>query len=202
MVIIGLTGRACAGKDQYAQVFEDFGCTVVNVDHLGHDALKESVDQLQEAFGPAVVHDKEVDRKALGALVFSDTEKLRKLESIVHPRMVEACRTLIAQAEKEDKPAVILNAALLKRMGLERLCDQILFVHASRIRRYFRCKGREGLSFSRFWARELAQKDIVPKSDDPTLGVVILSNRRSKSVIHRQVTRYCDTIGIRISSNR
>ncbi len=130
MMVIGLTGRACAGKDQYAEVFASYGCQVVDVDSLGHDALAESKDALRQAFGQAIVNDGEVDRKALGKLVFSDPMRLKELESITHPKMVEACKRLIQEAKEQQKPALILNAALLKRMGLEPLCDHVLFIKA------------------------------------------------------------------------
>ncbi|MGH0052074.1 MAG: dephospho-CoA kinase [Sphaerochaetaceae bacterium] len=200
MVVIGLTGRACAGKDQYAQVFATLGCQVVDVDSLGHDALEKSKERLIKEFGSQVLSDGKVDRKALGAMVFSDQKKLRELESITHPVMVEQCKQYIREAKLQQKPAIILNAALLKRMNLELLCDQVLFIKAPFLLRFFRCKGREGLSFKRFWKREQAQKDIVPKANIAGLSVVVLCNLLSKRVIHRQITTYCDTIGLRISS--
>ena len=202
MMVIGLTGRACAGKDQYAEIFASFGCQVVDVDSLGHDALNESKAALRKAFGQSIINSGEVDRKALGTLVFSNPQKLRELESITHPKMVETCKRLIREAREEQKPALILNAALLGRMGLEPLCDHILFIKAPLLLRFFRCRGREGLSFKRCLDRERAQLDIVPVTDVQGLDVVVLGNHRSKKVIHRQVITYCDTIGLRISSQR
>jgi len=202
MLVIGLTGRACAGKNQYAQVFASHGCEVIDVDSLGHAALAESKDELRQAFGKNIVIDGKVDRKALGKLVFSDPEKLRELESITHPKMVGMCKRLIREAKAQQKPVLILNAALLKRMGLEPLCDHVLFIKAPLLLRFFRCRGREGLSLKRFLERERAQMDIVPEADVQGLDVVVLRNHRSKEVIHRQIITYCDTIGLRISSQR
>ncbi|MGE4454160.1 MAG: dephospho-CoA kinase [Sphaerochaeta sp.] len=202
MVVIGLTGKACAGKDQYASVFASYGCTVLNVDSLGHEALDSSKEALIEAFGSSVVVAGKVDRKKLGSIVFSDPAKLKRLESITHPLMVATCKRLIEEAETKNTIAVILNAALLKRMGLEELCDHVLFIKAPLLLRFFRCRGRENLSFKRFLERERAQKDIVPETKRGDLSVVVLANHRSKKVIHRQITTYCDTIGLRISSER
>ncbi len=196
MMVIGLTGRACAGKDQYAEVFASYGCQVVDVDSLGHDALEASKSELRQAFGQDIMVDGKVNRKALGKLVFSDLEKLRELESITHPKMVGACKRLIQEAKEKQKPAIILNAALLKRMGLEPLCDRVLFIKAPLFLRFFRCKEREGLSLKRFLEREQAQKDIVPETDEKGVDLVVLSNHRSKKVIHRQIITYCDTIGL------
>jgi dephospho-CoA kinase len=116
--------------------------------------------------------------------------------------MVGMCKRLIREAKAQQKPALILNAALLKRMGLEPLCDHVLFIKAPLLLRFFRCRGREGLSLKRFLERERAQMDIVPEADVQGLDVVVLRNHRSKEVIHRQIITYCDTIGLRISSQR
>lgn len=201
MVVIGLTGRACAGKNQYASEFAEFGCTIVDVDLLGHQALEESKNELLKTFGNEVVKEGRVNRKALGTLVFSDPSKLRSLERITHPVMVQACKTLIEDACTDGSPALVLNAALLSRMGLDRLCDQVLFIKAPLLLRYRRCAQREGLSLRRFLQRERAQKDISVVSLRRNIGLKILHNTGSKALIHRQVAAYCATIGISISPN-
>lgn len=100
MKVIGLTGRAAAGKNAVSDAFAKVGCAVIDVDQVGHRVLEQSQDLLAKAFGPGIVQDGRVDRKALGALVFSDSEKLRSLEAITHPAMVSECKRLIEKAEK------------------------------------------------------------------------------------------------------
>ena len=201
MMVIGLTGRACAGKNQYASEFAKLGCTIVDVDLLGHQALEESKRELTQTFGTEVLEEGRVNRKALGALVFSDPAKLRSLERITHPKMVESCKTLIEDARTANSPASVLNAALLSRMGLDALCDQVLFIKAPLLLRYWRCAQRERLTFRRFLQRERAQKDISTKTLGRKAGVQVLHNTGSKALIHRQVATYCATIGISISPN-
>lgn len=199
MLVIGITGRACAGKNAYASVFASFGFPVVDVDTLGHAALEQSKEEIVQAFGSGILTDHSIDRKKLGQLVFSDSSKLKILESISHPKMVEACKGLIDEARQQDKAAIILNAALLGRMGLDVLCDHILFIQAPLLVRYGRAKGRERLTWKRFLARERAQKDINAVSLAGKIPVKILHNTRSRTLIHRQVAAYCATIGLSIS---
>ena len=201
MLVIGLTGRACAGKNQYASVFAEFGCAVVDVDLLGHQALEESKQALVREFGAKVVESGEVNRKVLGSLVFSDPAKLRSLERITHPVMVRACKARIEEARTQGVSAIVLNAALLSRMGLAALCDQVLFIKAPLWVRYKRCALREVLTLRRFLLRERAQKDISIKTLGRKAGLQVLHNRGSKALIHRQVATYCATIGISISPN-
>ena len=199
MLVIGITGKACAGKNVYASVFTSFGFPVVDVDTLGHAVLRESEAELIKTFGSGILTEHSIDRKKLGSLVFSDPRKLKVLEGITHPRMVEACKHLIEEAREKDKAAIVLNAALLSRMGLDVLCDHIVFIKAPFLVRYLRAKNREQLSLKRFLARDRAQKDIrvaVLAGEKP---VKVLHNNSSRMLIHRQVATYCATIGLPIS---
>jgi len=202
MLVLGLTGKACAGKNQYARVFESFGCKTVDVDRLGHEALQANTQELVRVFGPSVVNAEGVDRKALGSLVFSDPQKLRQLEAITHPSMVEACKALIGEAKKQGAAAIVLNAALLERMGLALLCDHVLFIRSPFLIRFLRCRKREGLTIRKFYKREQMQKDIKPSSLQKQTKVTIFTNTRSLSVIHRQIATYCGTIGIDVTATQ
>ncbi|ADY12643.1 dephospho-CoA kinase [Sphaerochaeta globosa] len=200
MLVIGITGKACAGKNVYASVFASFGYPVVDVDTLGHAVLTESKAELVETFGTGILTEQSIDRKKLGSLVFSDPQKLTLLEGITHPRMIESCKRLIQEARLQGKAAIILNAALLTRMGLDALCDHIVFIQAPFLVRYLRAKKRERLSWKRFLARDRAQKDIEVVAMAKKKPVKVLHNNRSRTVIHRQVATYCATIGLSISS--
>ncbi len=69
-VVIGITGKACAGKNQYAKAFEELGARLIDVDRLGHQALEANKDRIIAEFGDSVADRGEIDRKALGAIVF------------------------------------------------------------------------------------------------------------------------------------
>ena len=86
-MIIGLTGKSCSGKDYVSHMFGD-EFLVIDEDHLGHIALDVNKDKLVDAFGEDILRDGKVDRKKLGPIVFSDKEKLEKLNSISHPWML------------------------------------------------------------------------------------------------------------------
>ncbi len=201
MKVIGLTGRAAAGKNVVASEFADQGCVVIDVDLLGHMVLEQNKDLLETTFGSDVVNGDKIDRKALGSLVFSDPDKLQALEAILHPAMVRECRHLIGEAEKGGEKALLINAALLYRMGLYQLCDGVVFVKAPLYSRYIRARKRENITLKRFMAREKAQQDIRPDVFPSSLPVFILRNGSDKALIHRQVTAYCVTIGIGVSSS-
>jgi dephospho-CoA kinase len=81
--IIGLTGGYCAGKNEAALCIEESGFRVIDVDKLGHKALELKTEALVRAFGRGILNPRgEIDRRALGAIVFADPETLRRHEFI------------------------------------------------------------------------------------------------------------------------
>ena len=64
-----------------------YGFSVIDADKISHDVLDKSSDKIVKEFGKEFVSGSNVDRKKLGALVFKDREKLKLLESILHPQI-------------------------------------------------------------------------------------------------------------------
>ena len=91
MLVIGLTGGIGTGKSEVTRLLQELGATVINADQVGHEAYKpdsESWLKLVEAFGRDILQPNgEIDRRKLGAIVFSDPAKLARLNEIMHPRM-------------------------------------------------------------------------------------------------------------------
>ncbi len=91
MIVVGITGKYCAGKNTAADILKEAGYEGIDVDALGHDALRREDERIIERFGSQVAGGGgEIDRRRLGRIVFSDSAALKDLESIVHPGMVAA----------------------------------------------------------------------------------------------------------------
>jgi dephospho-CoA kinase len=158
-MVVGITGKYCAGKSTVASAIEQHGFLQIEVDHLGHEALELSREAVAARFGPEVTGpDGRIDRQALGTVVFRDSVALRDLEAIVHPQMVEMVEAIIAQNKEQD---IIVNAALLYRMKLERLCDLIVWVDAPLIVRLYRAMKRDRIGLLAVFGRMKNQSDVV-----------------------------------------
>lgn len=192
-MIIGLTGKSCAGKDEVASILSSFGFVIIDEDKLGHEALMANKDQLIRTFGTEIVTDGEIDRKKLGAIVFSDKSQLEKLESISHPWMVKESRRRAEEIERKGGNAVI-NAAILKRLGLDSICSQILYIDAPFEIRAKRAELRNGTKYEDFLAREENQEDISAIFETFGGRIVKIINDGDKTTLYRQVKEYCDTI--------
>lgn len=189
MKVIGLTGKACAGKNQVAKALEEKGFYVIDADLIGHDALENNKDKIKETFGDSVISNDKVDRRALGNIVFSSKAKMRLLETIVHPYVKEYCKKEIAKSNKN----IIINAALLQKGDLVELCEQVIFVKASVFVRYKRSKKRDKRSLLWFIEREISQKNISVRCLKKEIkNVFIVNNKTSIKEIYRQIDNYCD----------
>ena len=140
MHVIGLTGKACAGKNQYGKALEKQGFLVVDVDTLGHCVLRIKAQEIAALFPLARKGDGSLDRKILGNIAFSDPLALEKLNAIIHPAVKKMCEDIIAEEQHGANRIVVLNAAMLQKGKLDVLCDEIILIKAPFFVRYRRTK--------------------------------------------------------------
>jgi len=113
----GLTGGIASGKTTVAAMFAELGAKIIDADRLGHEVIRSPLPAYHEVvhhFGFEILDaEGEIDRKCLGGIVFSDPEKLRLLNSIVHPRAIERIEQLATAYHLADPKAVVLVEAAL-----------------------------------------------------------------------------------------
>jgi len=185
-VVIGLTGRYCSGKGTAARVFASTGFSVVDADELSHDVMVAKTEEVIAAFGPTVRgNDGAVDRRALGRIVFIEPQARSRLEAILYPAITERIKDFIAGANND----VVINAPLLQRAGLERICTAVVFVRAPVLLRMARAMRRDALSLRDAWVRVNAQKDVRPQSIGPGVDTYSVPNWGSVRSLERRVAR-------------
>lgn len=148
--IIGLTGSIGMGKSTVAAMFADEGIPVFDADAVVHELQKEGgalVPEIESAFpGTTGVHG--VDRKALGAAVFGDRDKLARLESIVHPAVANQ-RTAFLR-EHADADLVLFDIPLLFEKGGHKGVDTIVVVSSPYNIQRDRVLARPGMTAEKF----------------------------------------------------
>jgi dephospho-CoA kinase len=88
--VVGLTGGIGSGKSLAAQFFSQLGALVIDADQLARSAIErgsEGFDEVLLRFGDAVLKNGDIDRVALGQIVFENPEARKDLEEIIHPRI-------------------------------------------------------------------------------------------------------------------
>ncbi|MDC7227945.1 MAG: dephospho-CoA kinase [Spirochaetales bacterium] len=172
-MVIGLTGKYCAGKNAAEAILIEEGIPSIDVDKLGHQALSANIERIEQNFGAEVIKSDEkgrsVNRRALGEIVFSDPAALKKLEAISHPWMKDETARLIKEYTAAGARHVIVNAAILHKMKLDELCDCIIWIEAPLCRRIRRGMNRDNTGLKSVLKRIYSQRQLKPK---PSLNSV------------------------------
>jgi dephospho-CoA kinase len=164
---IGLTGPIGCGKSTIARwLGERPGVVVVDADQVARDVLdrgRPALDAVVARFGEEMVRPGgELDRAALGRLVFADPVALRDLEAIVHPAVRSRILSSIAKADADGATAVVIEAIKLVEGGLANDCDEVWLVTCDPATQRARLIGR-GLSAVDIAQRMAAQLDLVSR---------------------------------------
>ena len=165
--VIGITGITGSGASTVAELLGEYGGMVISADRFVHDSMKKGQAAYAEivgAFGASVLQsDGEIDRKALGAIVFGDEnrENRKKLEAIVHPAVLAKIREAVLQS---DCGFAVIDAPLLIESGLHLECDQVWFVIANEETSLRRTMERDGID------RQAAEKRRKSRQDESELA--------------------------------
>ena len=155
-MIIGITGGTGCGKTTLLNLIADMGGLIIDCDAVYHRLLRTDTQMLaaiDSAF-PGTVTDGELDRKALGRIVFADPEALLKLNAITHSAVKTEVLRLLAQAPE----LAAIDAIGLFEGGLAALCDVTVAVTAPEESRVQRLMARDGISEEYARSRIAAQK--------------------------------------------
>lgn len=126
--IIGLTGGIGSGKTLVAKYIESFGVPVYIADDEARKIMEtdEVLDLLRNEFGTEVIDNNTLNREKLAQLVFNNSEKLEKLNTIVHPLVKKHFESWLEM--NKNSPFVIKEAAILFESGGNKYCDAIITV--------------------------------------------------------------------------
>ncbi len=164
--VVGILGGIGSGKSTVANQFANLGCAVIEADKVAHEVIEEQgiIDTVSAVFGSDVLSsDGMIDRSKLASRVFQDAEHLEKLQTIVHPPVIEKCRHLLGEyLSSPSVPAVILDVPLLLESGQEKMCNFLIFVDCQDPRRFQRA-AKKGLSEEQVKKRENFQISLDKK---------------------------------------
>jgi len=131
-LVVGLTGNIGCGKSTVANMFKEMGACVIEADRVGHLILEreEVKEELVKLFGEFILDEEgKISRKKLRGVVFKDEEKLKKLNSILHPLIGQVVRGKI---KSSPKGVVVVEGALIFEAGWESLMGKIAVVSCSK----------------------------------------------------------------------
>ncbi|MCR4443369.1 MAG: dephospho-CoA kinase [Peptococcaceae bacterium] len=137
VLVVGLTGGIASGKSMISRCLKELGAEIIDADKLAREIVAPNTpawQEIKEFFGEDVLDHKGcIDRKKLAEIVFNSEEARKKLNSIVHPRVIRLVEDALNELKKRKKgspPVVVVDAPLLIEAGLTGLVDEVWVVAA------------------------------------------------------------------------
>lgn len=178
--IVGLTGGIGSGKSTVARFFEARGAAIIDADRLAREAVLPGTPGFAAVvarFGPGVLGPGgDLDRAALGRIVFGDEEARRALNAIVHPEVARLAAERMAALSAAGRALIVYDVPLLFENGLERYLPETIVVSVPEEIQRARVRARDGLSPEEIEARLRAQ---LPLADKAARATYVIDNSGS-----------------------
>ena len=191
MRVIGLTGGIGCGKSLAAQYFAELGALVIDADQLARAAIERGSDGFDEAvtlFGDSILKDGNIDRRALGELIFKDTTAKAQLENIIHPFVRREFEEAVASLKGDQ--VLVYEIPLLVETGAQERFDVVITVESEMENRVARLRGR-GMHISEIEGRIAAQATREQRIE---VSDFLIENDGSEDELLRQVENIWDSL--------
>ncbi len=176
---VAITGGIGSGKSTFANYLASKGYFVINADDISKDILtfdESIIKKVIKEFGSDSYKDGKLNKKFIAARVFSNPAKLNKLNSILHPRVLQKIDTLIDKEYKDEK-FVFIEAALIYEVDIEKKFDYVVLVTAD-----FNKRLKRSVESGKFNEEDFINRDRnqIPQEEKEKRADFIFSNNESK----------------------
>ena len=191
MRVIALTGGIGCGKSLAAQYFAELGALVIDADQLARAAIErgsQGFDEVVALFGDSILNNGDIDRRALGELIFKNPEAKIKLEAIVHPFVRREFEEAVASLKSDE--VLVYEIPLLVETGAQDRFDIVITVESEIENRIARLRQR-GMHISEIEGRIAAQ---ATREQRVEAADFLIENDGSEDELLRQVENIWDSL--------
>jgi dephospho-CoA kinase len=176
--VIGLTGGIATGKSTVCAILENAGAVIIDADRIARKLVKKNLPayrQIVDTFGKSILlPGGEINRTALGDLIFNDPRKKQLLNKILHPQVGKETDRQLKRIEKNNPHAlVILDIPLLLESGLHKNLSEVIVVYTPEHIQINRLMQRDHISQENALARIRSQMPIEEKKK---LATIVIDN--------------------------
>lgn len=188
-LLVGLTGSIATGKSTVSRMFAHLGARVLDADLLAREVVmpgQPAYLKIVEEFGPQVVQeDGTLDRKALGAIVFADQARRKRLEEITHPAIALRQQRILSGLDEEAYEGIVIwDVALLFETGGVARMDRVVVVSTDPDTEQARLMARDSLPEDAARTRIASQMPVAEKAKR---AHYVIDNSGSRADTERQV---------------
>jgi dephospho-CoA kinase len=190
-LLVGLTGGIATGKSTVSALLRQLGCEIIDADLLAREVVEPgqpALAQIATEFGRDVVSAAgELDRKKLGAVVFANPERRRRLEAITHPAIRDRFLARLDElAQQGFVGLVVFDAAVMIESGNYKNMDRLVVVVTDEATQMARLHGRDGTDDAEN-RRKIASQ--MPLTEKAKLADFVIDNSGSRDATAEQVRR-------------
>jgi dephospho-CoA kinase len=192
--LVGLTGGIGSGKSTVARMLRERGIPVIDADAIARQVVEPGLpahSEIAAAWPEVVADDGRINRKKLGAIVFSNAASQARLEAITHPRIRAQVAVQAAALEAAGHRLAFLEAALLVETGSYKQLDGLVVVSLSEAEQVARVVARDACSRDGALARIRAQR---PLADKILVADHVIDNSGDVEATRAQLARVLRTI--------
>lgn len=190
---VGLTGGIASGKSTVSAILAELGAVIIDADALAREVVAKGTPGLEAVvaeFGPELLTaDGDLDRPAMGALVFRDTGARKRLEAIVHPLVFD--RIVDLETHAPPGAVVVHDIPLLAESGRADTFDAVVVVDAPAEVQVERMLRDRGWSEDEARARMAAQ---ASREDRQAIATYLIENTGTIEDLRRRVTEVFDAL--------
>ena len=191
-LLVGLTGGIASGKSTVSTLLRELGCVIIDADLLAREVVaprQPAWTAIVAEFGQDVVTATgALDRKKLGAIVFANPERRRRLEAITHPAIRERFQARLDElAEQGFKGIVVYDAPVMIEAGnYQNVIDRLVVVVTDEATQLARLRGRDGTDEAENRKKIASQ---MPLGEKAKLADYVIDNSGDRQATVEQVRR-------------
>ena len=191
MRVIALTGGIGSGKSLAAEYFADLGALVIDADQLARAAIERGssgFDEVVSIFGDSILKNGDIDRRALGELIFRNPELKNKLESIIHPWIRKEFEEAVASLKADE--VLVYEIPLLFETQAQDRFDVVITIEAPMESRISRLRAK-GLHISEIESRIASQ---ATREQRESVADFLIENDGNEDDLLRKVENIWDEL--------
>ena len=188
--LIAITGSIASGKSTVSKWFENKGYEVFYADRIGHEILKnpDIISDLENEFSSEILTKGKINRRKLGEIVFSNPEKLKFLNDLLHPKIRAEMQKMIDNSNSE---ILFFEIPLLFENGLEKSFDLTINISTKQENLIQRLKNRNGLSKAEIQRKIATQMTDEEKQERADVNIV---NNKEINNLYQKLEEFCNTL--------